>query len=104
MASLVLMHPPALRRQKPANASLAGFEGSRIFRRPQPPGGRTEIPAAFKYPGCSFPADAGRLFNPTERRAELAERDDLLFLFFAQDIAQVDGGYSSRLSNVVTSG
>jgi hypothetical protein len=32
----------------------------------------------------------------------LAQRDDLLLLFFAQDIAHVDGGYASRLSNVLT--
>jgi len=52
-------------------------------------------------PGSSLPADAGSLFNSTERRAKLAERDDLLLLFFVQDIAHVDGGYSSRLSNVL---
>jgi hypothetical protein len=32
----------------------------------------------------------------------LAERDDLFLLFFVQDIAHVDGGYSSRPSNVLT--
>jgi hypothetical protein len=33
----------------------------------------------------------------------LAKRDDLFLLFLVQDIAHVDGGYSSRPGNVLTS-
>ena len=36
--------------------------------------------------------DAGGRLNSTERPAQLAERDDLLLLLFAQDIAHFDGG------------
>src|ERR1035437_6959669 len=43
----------------------------------------------------------GGFFNSTERPAELAERDDLFLLFFVQDIAHIDGGYSSRPSHVL---
>jgi len=35
-------------------------------------------------------------FNPAQRPAQPPQRDDLLFLSLAQDIAHVDGGYSSR--------
>src|SRR5258708_20767920 len=51
--------------------------------------------------GRGLRANAGSSLNPTERPAELAERDDLFLLFFVQDIAHVDGGYSSRPSNVL---
>jgi len=80
---------------------LAGFETGGVFRRPQPPGWRMGMPAAFNISGCGLPANPGGLFNPTKRPAKLAQRDDLLLLFFAQDIAQGDRGYSSRLSNVL---
>ena len=47
----------------PVVTSLAGFEGAAGLRLPQPPGWRTGIPAAFKYPACGLPANAGSLLQ-----------------------------------------
>jgi len=35
------------------------------------------------------------LLDASKRPAELSQRDDLLFLFFVQDIAHADGAYPS---------
>ena len=43
-----------------------------------------------------FPADMYGLFNAPQRPAQPSQRDDLLSLFLAQDIAHIDGAYSSR--------
>ena len=43
--------------------------------------------------GSGFPANAGFLLDPAQGPAELAQRNHLLLLFFAQDIAHVDGAY-----------
>jgi hypothetical protein len=43
-----------------------------------------------------LPPDVYGLFNAPQRPAQPPQRDDLLSLFLAQDIAHVDGGYSPR--------
>jgi hypothetical protein len=43
-----------------------------------------------------LPPDVYGLFNAPQRPAQPSQRDDLLSFYFAQDIAHVDGGYSSR--------
>jgi len=53
---------------------------------------------SLQISGCGLPANAGGLLNPTQRPAQLAQRDDLFLLLFVQDIAHADGGYSSRPS------
>src|SRR5439155_12033738 len=37
-----------------------------------------------------FSTHTGHLLDPPQRPAELSQRDDLLFLFFAQDITHAD--------------
>jgi hypothetical protein len=86
----------------PVVTSLAGFETViGAFRRPQPPGEPTGIPAAFKYPAAvsrrtPVASSIRRSAQPSWPSAMTC-----FYLFFAQDI-HVDGGYSSRLSNVLT--
>ncbi|MES1262127.1 MAG: hypothetical protein ABUS49_10360 [Acidobacteriota bacterium] len=53
-------------RVRVGDTSWTGFEG-RVFRRPQPDGWRTGIPAAFKYPV----AISGRTPVPSIRRSAL---------------------------------
>ena len=74
--------------------SLAGFAGAGCApaaRRPDGDARRLQIS------GRRLPANAGLLLDSPQRPAQPAQRDDLLFLFFVQDIAHIDGGYSSRL-------
>src|SRR5580704_18393404 len=57
------------------DTSMAGFG----WARPQPPGGRTGMPAAFKI-GCgSFAPKVYGSFNPPQGPAKSAQRKDLLF-------------------------
>ena len=51
-------------------------------------------PRRLQVAGGRFPPDACRLLNPPQRPAEPAQGNHLLFLFFAQDIAHIDGAYS----------
>ena len=71
------------------DTSLAGFAGA---RRPQPPGARMATPAALEVSSRRFPANACFLLDAPQRPAQPPQRDDLLSLLFAQDIAHVDGG------------
>ena len=67
--------------------SLAGFAGTRpTARRPH------RDPGRFQISRRRFPANAGLPLDAPQRPSQPPQRDDLLFLFFAQDIAHVDGG------------
>jgi hypothetical protein len=74
-------------------SSLAGFAG---VRRPHPPGARTGIPAARKYP----PTVSRRICTAASMRRRdhprRPQRDYLLSFIPAQDITHADGGYSHR--------
>jgi hypothetical protein len=72
---------------------LAGFAGAR----PHPPGGRTGTPAERKYPPTVSPANVHGRFDAPQRPSQPPQRDDLLSLLFAQDVAHVDAGYALRL-------
>ena len=48
-----------------------------------------------------FAAHTGGLLDAPQRPAQPSQCDDLLFLFFAQDIAHVDGAYSLAGINVL---
>ena len=79
--------------------SLAGFAGA---RRPHPPGARTGDAGGLQISPRRFPPNACFLLDAPQRPAQPSQRDDLLSLFFAQDIAHVDGGYPSAGFNVLT--
>ena len=51
-------------------------------------------PRRLQVAAGRFPPDPRRSFNPPQRPAQPPQGNHLLFLFFAQDIAHVDGGYS----------
>src|SRR6266852_751914 len=57
-------------------------------RWPERDSGRFEVSAG------RFPADTGGSLNSPQRPAEPAQGNHLLFLFVAQDIAHIDGGYT----------
>ena len=86
----------------PVVTSLAGFEDGRVLTTAPTSCRPYRNPCGLQISAGSLPADAGFLLNSTQRPAQLAERDHLFLLFFVQDIAHVDGGYSLRLSNVLT--
>ena len=65
------------------------------------PARRTAIPGRLQVPAGRFPPDARGLLNPPQRPAQPAQGNHLLFLFFAQDIAHVDGAYSPVRVNVL---
>jgi hypothetical protein len=72
------------------SSALAGFAGG---RRPHAPGGRTAIPAAFRYaPAVSrrtpVSCSMRRSGDPSRPRG-----NHLLFCRFAQDVAHIDEGY-----------
>ena len=91
-------HWPVLPASGSVVTSLAGFAFP-----PAPATGRTNGDAgSLQISGCRLPANAGGLLNPTQRPAQLAQRDDLFLLLFVQDIAHIDGGYSSVRVNVLT--
>ena len=76
-------------------AKVGGHLVGRFCRRSPSPTARAvapAIPAAFRYAAGRFAANAGLLLDAPQRPAQPPQRDDLLFLFFAQDIAHVDGG------------
>ena len=89
------------------SASLAGFAGcgvgghlvGRFCRRsPSPPAWRPHRdPGRSQISRRRFPTDAGALLNAPQRPSQPPQRDDLLFLFFVQDIAHIDGGYRPRV-------
>ena len=68
---------------------------------PHPPGGRTGMPAARRYP----PIVSRRMCTAASmRRSDHPSRPSAMtccLLFFAQDIAHVDGGYSPARINVL---
>src|SRR5262249_19062543 len=47
----------------------------------------------FQVSSCGFSTYTGRLLDTPQRPAQLPQCDDLLFFFFAQDIAHVGGAY-----------
>ena len=84
--------------------SLAGFASLRVgghlvgrfCRRSPSPCSRWphRDPGRFQIGACRFPTHTGGLLDAPQRPAQPSQRDDLLFLLFAQDIAHGDGGYS----------
>ena len=70
--------------------SLAGFAGA---RRPQRTGWSYRDPGRLQVSACCFSTHTSGLLDAPQRPSELPQCDDLLFLFFAQDIAHADGGY-----------
>ena len=82
---------------------LAGFDGA---RRP-PPTRRTHCdPGCFQINACRFSTHTSGLLDAPKRPAEPSQCDDLLFLFFVQDIAHADGAYPAgfNVPNVVIVG
>ena len=84
---------------------VGGHLYGRFCRRgriPAPPARRPDRnPRRLQVPGSRFPPDACGLLNPPQRPAQPAQGNYLLFLFFAQDIAHVDGAYSPVRVNVL---
>ncbi len=64
---------------------MAGFAAFR----PHPPDGRTAIPAARRYAPAVSRRICAALSMRRNDHPQPSQRDDLLFLFFAQDIAHV---------------
>ena len=74
-------------------AKVGGHLYGRFCRRPPSPTSRRphRDPAAFRYRAGSFPPNAGGLLNTPQRPSQPPQRNDLLFLFFAQDIHLTEG-------------
>ena len=70
---------------------MAGFAA--VAARIPPPTARRPDgnPRRLQVTGGRFPPDVRRLLNPPQRPAQPAQDNNLLFLFFAQNIAHVDG-------------
>ncbi len=77
---------------------VGGHLYGRFCRRSPAPTARwpERDPGRFEVSAGRFPPDTGGLLNPPQRPAEPAQGNHLLFLFFAQDIAHVDGAYIPR--------
>jgi hypothetical protein len=71
--------------------SLAGFAGG---SRPQLPAGRSG-PGGFQVSTRGFATHTGGLLDTSQRPSQPPQCDDLLFLFFAQDIAHSDAGHEA---------
>ena len=85
------------------SARVGGHLVGRFCRRPAAPTARRPDGDAggLQVGAGGFPADAGFLLDAPQRPAQPPQRDDLLSLLFAQDIAHVDGGYPSVAVNVL---
>ena len=86
----------------PGLAELGDREGGqvgghligRFYRCPPPPTSRSPNgdSGGFEVSPRRFPANTCLLLDAPQRPAQPPQRDDLLSLLFAQDIAHVDGG------------
>jgi hypothetical protein len=82
------------RRTRRLRAKVGGHLYGRFCRwSPSPPSRRSHRDAGrFQISGRSLPANPGGPLNAPQRPSQPPQRDDLLLLFFAQDIAHIDGG------------
>jgi hypothetical protein len=71
-------------RLEPVVTGMADFAPGFLF---QPPGRPTAIPAYLQIAARRLPANPGFLLNPPQRPTQLPQRNHLLPLRFAQDIA-----------------
>ena len=82
----------ALARPRVGNHSVGRFCGrtSPLARRPE------GDPCGFQIRGCRLPPYTGRSLDASQRPSQSPQRDDLLFVLFAQDVTHIVGGYRPR--------
>jgi hypothetical protein len=59
-------------------------------------------PGRLQISGGGFAADAGFSFDAPQRPSQPPQRDDLVLLFFNQDVAHIDGAYPPSVNVLVS--
>jgi hypothetical protein len=70
---------------------VGGHPTGRFWRRPAPAGRADRDPSGLEIGARRLPPDAGRLFDTTERPAQLPQSENLLLLVVPQDVGHPGG-------------